>query len=74
GIVWDADTKTLSGISRVVGNESYVITLATNGFKKSECESDDASTKLALKDLPNGLIQLSLEQPDNGEVKWSIRF
>ena len=71
---WNPDTKTLTGVSKVVGNEPYVIILATNGNDNLDYSCDDADTKLALTDEQNGLNRLTLKSPENGEVKWSMTF
>lgn len=71
---WNPETKTLSGVSKVVGNDPYIVILAANGLDKLDCSSKDATTNLALSEDPNGLLRLTLLRPENGEVSWSVTF
>ena len=67
-------TKTLSGVSRLIGNDPYTITFATNGYKGQDCSCDDPDTKRSLSGGTDGLLRLTLERPENKEVKLSVRF
>lgn len=71
---WNPDTKTLSGVSKVVGDDPYVLILAANGYEKIDGSCDDADSELTLFTEPKGLIRLTLERPENGEVNWSVTF
>jgi len=71
---WDVESKTLSGVSKVVGEEPYVVVLATNGYNKLDCSCNDANAKATLSLATKGLLRLKLERPENGEVKWSVTF
>ncbi len=73
-IHWDPLTKTLTGSSQVIGDDPYIITFATNGYKGQDCSCDDPDTKRSLSGGTDGLLRLTLERPENKEVKWSVRF
>ncbi|HCC70598.1 MAG TPA: hypothetical protein DEQ09_05535 [Bacteroidales bacterium] len=71
---WDPVSKTLTGISKLIGDDPYVITIAANGYnpKESACRNDDTKAELSTED--NGLIKLTLTRPDNRDEEWSIIF
>jgi hypothetical protein len=73
---WDAKTKTLSGSSRVVADESYRVILATNDYRLREASvtSKNAQAKIALSDADNGLATLTLDSAENAIVEWSVSF
>ena len=57
-----------------MGDDPYTIVLAANGFEKLESTCDGANARLTLSDESNELIKLTLQSPENREVKWSINF
>lgn len=69
---WDPMTRTLSGVSKVVGGETYKLVLARNGFKPLSSRSASGTAKV--RELPAGLAELSLDCPNNAEVRWAVRF
>ena len=70
--VWDPKKRTLSGVSRVVGGETYRIVLACNGFRVLDAHA--AIGTVRLKPLPGGLAELSIDCPANATVRWEVRF
>ena len=74
GVNWDHELKVLSGTSKVVGEDPYVITLAPNGYSPDDPSCDDQDTSLELISTEDGLMQLTLKRPENGTVKWSLGF
>ena len=71
---WDPATKTLSGVSRIIENDPYVITLAANGYspKEGSCSSDDVTAVLSPEN--DGLIRLTLKSPSNMDEHWTVVF
>jgi len=71
---WDPATKTLSGVSRLIGDDPYVITIATNGYtpKESSCGSDDV--RVVLSPEAEGLIRLTLKSSGNIDEHWTVIF
>lgn len=64
---WDAATRTLSGVSRVVGNDPYelrvVVPVGEQSFR---------AVAPATQDGPN--VRMTFNSATSAEVKWAIRF
>jgi hypothetical protein len=72
--VWDAKTKTLSGISSLIGEESCRITLALNGYRALKVDADIADAQISVrKDNPN-LADMVLFSNKNQDVYWKVSF
>ncbi|MCE5271730.1 hypothetical protein LLH00_10655 [bacterium] len=71
--VWDAGKGELAGVAKVVGGETFNITLALNGFKPGPA-SADAGAGIKVTALGNGLARLSLDSARNAEVRWRVAF
>lgn len=70
---WLPGRRVLTGISKVVGGDPYVITLAPNGFRSTNTSCSD-NTKISMRTTTNELIQLTLTRPTNGIVEWTVAF
>jgi len=72
---WDSTLNTLSGVSSVIGGESYKITLALNSYIPVEV-SADGGVKVGLKIRKNNpnLADLTLGIDENRDVSWKIIF
>ncbi|KAA9035637.1 hypothetical protein FW778_20640 [Ginsengibacter hankyongi] len=71
---WNPVTKTLNGISKIVSNDPYVISIASNGYKSLYCFCNDDGTRLTLFNESNGLVKLKIECPGNKEIEWAAVF
>lgn len=71
---WDSKTKTLSGTSTVVGDDPFVIAIATNGYKPGKVHLNYGQGKISSIDQANELINLTIIQKANRDVKWEIGF
>ena len=71
---WVAGRRVLTGVSKVVGDDPYVITIATNGLTPTKASSTDKNTKTSFASDKNGTVKLTLKRPTNGTVEWSIEF
>jgi hypothetical protein len=71
---WDPETKTLSGKSKLVGNDPCVITIAAEGFtpKSSSCESSNTISELSGEN--DGLVRLTLKSSKNLDESWTVVF
>jgi len=73
-VEWDEKRQVLTGVSKVVGEDSYVITIASNGYNHNKISCKDQDTKTQISSTKDGLILLRLERPENGKVEWSLSF
>jgi hypothetical protein len=69
---WDEKAKTYSGKSMVVGGETYIMVITTNGLKTKICKANGANCKI--EEIGQGLIRLKLDAPENTTVAWKIQF
>jgi len=73
-IEWLPGRNILRGISRVTGGDSYVVTIATNGYTARAARVDDPNTRVALENAGNGLSRLTIKRDENAIVEWSVEF
>lgn|GEM_PF-346948 len=71
---WNAATKTLKATSKIVGNDPYTITIASNGYQGLHCFCNDQTALLTLTNDTNGLLRLKIECASNKEVEWTVAF
>jgi hypothetical protein len=71
---WDPETKTLSGRSKLIGNDPYVITITAEGLtpEGSSCESNNTKSQLSIES--NGLVRLILTSSKNMNENWTVVF
>ena len=78
--VWDAATKTLSGVSTVVGNDSYELRIAmpAGGIGQATAvvvSAEDARAGVATRIARDGEnLRVTLTSQTSRAVRWSIRF
>lgn len=73
-IEWLAGRNILRGISRVVGGDSYVVTIATNGYTARSAQASDPNTSVKLENSDNGLTRLVIKRDENAIVEWTVKF
>ena len=73
-VEWLAGRNLLRGVSRIVGDDPYVVTIATNGFAPQSAEVSDSRTQAGLGPVHNGLAELRLIRSENAIVEWTVRF
>ncbi len=73
-IQWNEKNKTLSGTSRVIGEDRYVITLASNGYLPESASTNDPDSGIKWSATDNGLIKIEIERKENAAVKWTVKF
>jgi hypothetical protein len=74
GVEWDREQGTLSGSSKVIGEDPYVIAIAPNAYNHLKVVCGDQTTKTEISSTKDGLILLTLERPENGKVEWTVSF
>jgi hypothetical protein len=74
GIKWDANTKTLSGIAKVIGGEPFKIVVANNGAKAVKASASGAQAALAPHQSAADLSVITLMRADNGDTAWEIAY
>lgn len=71
---WDAQTKSLAGVSKTIEDEPYKIIFASNGRTIKKCTTDNATWELEEFDRDLNLFQLTIRSEKNTKVRWSIEF
>ena len=71
---WNEKRQVLTGVSKVVGEDPYVVSLALNGYSAKKIKCKDRGTRIQLSTPEEGIIELSLEKQENGTVEWSVTF
>jgi hypothetical protein len=73
GEKWDAATKTLSGRSKLVGQDAYELRIVSGAAKveKIVVSASDANTSHSSHE---SLTRVQLTSPTSREVSWSIQF
>ena len=72
-VKWDGKGKCLSGVARVIGGEPFKIVVAGNGSTATKVTAAGAQAKLE-KHPADGLAQIILERPENGDVSWQVTY
>lgn len=73
-IEWLPGRNILRGISRVTGGDSYVVTIAANGYTARSAKVDAPNTSVELENNDNGLWRLIIKRDQNGIVEWTVKF
>jgi len=71
---WLPGRNILRGISRIVGGDPYVVTIAGNSYAPQNAEVNDARTKARIASVDDGLVKLTLTRSENAVVEWSVTF
>jgi hypothetical protein len=74
GTSWDPETRTLSGKSKLIADDPFVITIAAEGLipEKSYCKNSNTSSGLST--LSGGLVRLTLTSSINLDEDWAVVF
>ena len=71
---WLAEQKRLTGVSKVVAADPYVVTIATNGYAPKEATTNDPTVQLAIEEAGSGLAKLTITAQENTSVQWHVHF
>ena len=71
---WDNGKKILSGTSRVVGGDPYILTIAPNGFVPQKVSASNPDARISWFKCDNGLFKIKIESVKNATIKWQIAF
>ena len=72
-VKWDAGGHILSGVARVIGGEPFKIVAAGNGSTATRATATGGRVK-RIRNRTDGLVEIILERPDNGDVSWEIKY
>jgi hypothetical protein len=72
-VKWDSNGHVLSGVARVVGGEPFKIVVAGNGSNAKKVKAMGGRARLN-RQRADGLAEIILERPDNGEVTWQLNY
>lgn len=70
GVEWDAESKVLSGVAKVIGGESFTITFANNGHAPHEAKG--SSGDVAIESEGTEISRLTISTEENADVEWSV--
>ena len=68
---WDAATKTLSGRSKLVGEDPYELRIVSNGANVEQISVPGVTVS---RESDESLTRVKLTSPVSREVSWSIRL
>jgi hypothetical protein len=71
-VEWDEKRHVLSGVSKIIGDDPYRVSLALNGYAAVKAECKGISARLSSPG--EGIVELSLAGPENATVEWSVSF
>ena len=73
-VEWNAESRVLSGVAKVIGDEPFKIVIADNGHKAGNATATGAESDLNAHPAAAGLSALTLSSVDNAEVKWELKY
>jgi len=73
-VEWNGERRTLSGVSKIVGNDPYRISLALNGYHAASVACDPGKAVADIVSNEDGVVELILKSPENATVRWSVSF
>ncbi len=73
-ISWNEKKKELRGVSKVTAGEKYKIVISCNGREITGFKTGKAKSSWEITDRNNGLVVLSIESPQGGNVEWIASF
>ncbi len=69
---WSNGRKILSGTSKVVGGDPYLISIAPNGFAPEKASSSNPDARISWFKGDDGLVKIKIESRVNATVKWQL--
>ena len=70
---WNENRQMLTGVSKIVGDDPYTVTLALNGYSVKEIQCADKQVKVQSTAPKDGLFKFTLTGPKNATVEWFVR-
>jgi hypothetical protein len=71
---WIDGKRILSGTSKVVGGDPYIMTIAPGGFVPGKVSASNPDAKISMVKSDNGLFKVEIESGKNATIKWQIAF
>lgn len=72
-VKWDSAAKTLSGVAKVIGGETFHLAIANNGLMVKAVRATGGAATLECIGKTN-LSIIALKRGDNGECHWEISY
>lgn len=73
-IKWDAESSCLSGTAAVIGDEEFILTLATNGKSIISVKANSENCEFRTREDGEGLVDVILRNSQNIETNFEIVF
>jgi len=73
-VEWLPGRNMLRGISKIVGGDPYVVTIASNGYAPQKAKVSDTRTTATIGTVDKDLVKLTLKNSENTIVEWSVTF
>ena len=73
-VQWRADRSELVGEARCLGQETYSITIATNGYTPAGVDAQNASVRRRVLSDDPMLVMLDIDCSENRRVPWRVSF
>jgi hypothetical protein len=73
-VAWDENSKVLSGVSQIVKDEPYRVTLALNDYQPVAVTTSDHRINARLEHRDDNLAEFILEAEKNMKADWSVSF
>jgi hypothetical protein len=71
---WLPGRNLLRGVSKITGGDSYVVTIAANGYTPQSAAANDPGTQVRLERVDSTLVKLTLTRAETAVVEWTVRF
>ncbi len=69
---WNSKKKKLTGTSKVIGGDQYVVVIANNGHKAVKASVSSGKSKLI--EVSPEIIHLSIDVEENQDITWMVSF
>lgn len=73
-VKWNAASRKLTGVAKVIGGEPFRIALASNGRKPLRAAASDAQVRLVDHPAGAGFATLVIDRKTSGPAAWSVEF
>jgi hypothetical protein len=71
---WTQKDKHLSGVSRVMEQDSYELVFACNGRTPKAAKASSGNASLGWKDKQKGIAVLTLKTKKTANIQWTVTF
>jgi len=71
---WDAQERSLSGVSSIIGGEPYRITFALNNYSPLKLNVKGAEAEIRVRKDETNLADMVLSVKENQDISWTVFF